>query len=63
MKMLSKKSFARSGLKFKSFATVNEATALSDSISNVHSVVYLANLRMWKIQGKNMQGRTLKKEK
>ena len=42
--MLSKKSFARSGLKIKSFASVNKATGFSDSISNVHRVVYLTKI-------------------
>ena len=44
MKMLSKKSFARTGLKIKTFASVNEALAFSDFISNVPRVVYLAKI-------------------
>ena len=53
---LQKNPLAKPGLKIESFASVNIATAFSDSISNVHSVVYLANMGMWKIQGKKWQG-------
>ena len=50
---LQKNPLAEPGLKIEIFASVNIATAFSDSISNVHSVDYLANMGMWKIQGKN----------
>ena len=46
----SRKTLAEPGLKIESLASVNKTTAFSDSLSNVHSVVYLANMGMWKMQ-------------